>query len=544
MQIFLPNFASLFLSSLVTLIILYYKLPVITFQQITLVVVVILLVFSHKLLLASKESKLAKFVKAFFIFLTTLLVQTLVLSSGGARSPFFILIHLYTLGAGFLIGLSISLSFLFLTTLTIIGQLLFDENLRILLFDDFGTILLYLASLLVIIPLSFLIGRYYFLKDKLLEVVKRELKLKEREHKTLLSGINDIIFVVDKNLIITSTNEAAEKELSLPESAIINHSLFDVLFIRNPDGKLAGAQSLSIDRVMEEKTTRIIKNLQLLVRNRVRPRIVDIQIRPITNLGGEAEQIMIMISDSSSKIKGEGGVHPLLEEAQIKYNARIENLKKLLLKDAPDLKIKADLIWRAGADISVLSELEDHPSTVNPTLADVAYICLKSISKQQEFAKSLGVSLNFTLPDFSNKDITHLIPKGFQISADSLTGPIFTAPLDIKYLQLLLNKLLDLSILLSSQNKFSQVLLGVIREGSTHLKIEIFIPNFQLTDAEKGLLFTQYYGSLGLSTNLRLGSGLEGYIAKTIASILSIPLYVKDVNSGLIIGIKISKGPG
>lgn len=545
MHPFLPNFASLFLSSFIALIILYYRLPVTALEQIILIIVVILLIFSHRLLLVSQESKPAKFVKAIFIFLTALLVQTLVLSSGGLKSPFFILIHLYTLGAGFLIGLSIALSFLFLTTLTIIFQLFFDENLRILLFEDFGTILLYLASLLVIIPLSFLLGRYYFLKDKLLEVVKKELKLKQIQHETLLKGIKDIIFVIDKNLIITSTNDAAQKELSLPESAIINHNLFNVLLIRDPNGKLANKQSLSIDEVFDEKATRIIKGMRLLVRNRIRPRFVDIQIRPITNLEGESGQVMIMVSDSSSKIKPEEGPHPYLEEAQTKYNAMMESFKKLLVQqNSSQLKLRADLILRMGGDISLLQELEDHTINLSPTLVDIAYVCLKSISKHQDFAKSLTVSLNFILPDFGKKDVAHLVPKGFQVSADYLTGPYFTAPIDIKYFELLINRILVLAILISSESKFGQAILGVLREGTSFIKVEVFIPNFHIRDEEKILLFSQYYGSLSSITNLRLGSGLEGYLAKTLANVLNVPIYFNDTQSGLIIGIKLSKGPG
>lgn len=540
---FLPNPLALLLSSLVALALLYYKVPIKTLQQATLLIVIILVVFLNRLKIAP-TTLIGRLIRATLLFLTALLLQLLVLSSGGIKSPFLILIHIYTLGTSFLVNLISSMAFLLFSIVALIGQAYFDPNIKNIIAEDLGTIFLYGASFLVIVPLSILVSRLYSLKDKLLQVVKKELKLKEIQHQALLQGISDIIFVTDKNLDIISTNEAAEKELSLPESGIIHRPLFDVLFIRNTDGKLAKAQSLSIDRVLEEKTTRILKGFQLLVRNKARPRMVDIQVRPITNLEGKVEQIMIMISDNAPNIKGSSGPHPSLEEAKIKHNALVENLKKLLiLKNAPELKVRADLIWRTGADIAVLSELEDHPAVLNPVLTDVAYMCLKSISKSGDFARSLGVSLNFTLPDFSNKDITHLIPKGFQISADSLTGPLFTAPVDIKYLQHLLNKLLDLSILLSSQNKFSQVLLGVIREGSTHLKIEIFIPNFQLTEQEKDLLFTRYFGSLALSTNLALGSGLEGYIAKTIANILSIPLYVKDVNSGLIIGIKLSKGP-
>lgn len=540
MRFFLPNSIIFFLSSLITFLSLYYKIPVKSLQQVVIFIVIILLVFFNKFLLSSYESKLGKAIRITFILLTSMMVQTLVLSSGGLKSPFFILIHLYTLGAGFLIGTSSSIAFLLFSILALGGQIIFDENIRQIFNEDLGTVFLYGASLLVIIPLSVFLNRAYFLKEKLLEVVRKELKLKQIQHDTILKGIRDIIFIIDQNLIITSTNEAAETELSQPESAIVNHPLFNVLFIRSIDGKLATKETLSIDRVIEEKTTRILKGFQLLVRNKARPRFVDIQVRPITNLEGEVEQIMIMLSDNSSNIKGGSGSHPTLEEAKIKYNALVENLKKLLiLKNAPELKARADLIWKAGQDISLLAEIEDHKVNLNPILVDTAYFCLKTVSKEEDFAKSLGVNISFVLPNFNAQEIMPLLPKGFQISPDQLTGPYFTCPVDIKWFQLLLHKLLDLVILLASH----QLFLGVIREGSTEIKIEFFIPNLKLSDQEKGLLFSQYYGNLVNSKNLRLGSGLEGFLAKTIANILNIPLYTNDKNGGLIIGIKLSKRP-
>lgn len=79
----------------------------------------------------------------------------------------------------------------------------------------------------------------------------------------------------------------------------------------------------------------------------------------------------------------------------------------------------------------------------------------------------------------------------------------------------------------------------------SYINIEAFISSMTFNDQEKDLLFTQYYGVLGTSTNLRLGSGLEGYLIKTVATIMNIPFYVKLIEQpkGVIIGIKLDKTP-
>lgn len=541
----LSNPVVFFISSLVTLIILYYQVPVKTLQQIILVIVIVLAIFLNRFLLSPKDSLLGRVTRALFLFLTALMIQLLVLSSGGFKSPFLILIHIYTLGTSFLVSLVASISFLLFSILALIAQIVFDENISRFFYEDIGTILLYGASFLVIIPISVFVSRAYTLKDRLFEIVKKELKLKQIQHQTLLKGISDIIFVVDKNLNIISTNEAAEIELSLPQSAIIQRPLFDVLFIRDGSGKLVNVQALSIDRVVEEKTTRIIKELKLLAKNRAAPRLVDVQIRSIVNLEGQVDQLMVIISDTTKNIKNIESLHPILEQARLRQNALAENLKKLLiLKGSPELKVRTDLAWKASQDIAILSEIEDHSIQAKPTLVDVADICLRNVSSQQDFAKSLGVSLGFQLVNFGTKDINPIVPAGSQISPHLLTAPYFTCPVDMKWFDTLIHKLLDIAILLVAGMPNPKIWLTVEREEQKALIIKITTSLTFVRKGEEMLLFKEYYGDLSNRTNLRFGSGLEGFLSKSIASLLNIPINIDTQNGQVILQLKISRGPG
>src|SRR5438045_8540506 len=50
--------------------------------------------------------------KYFFIFWSTILVQLLILSTGGLQSPFLIILHLFMIGLSFIFSFALSLLFL------------------------------------------------------------------------------------------------------------------------------------------------------------------------------------------------------------------------------------------------------------------------------------------------------------------------------------------------------------------------------------------------------------------------------------------------
>lgn len=516
------------LSSLLTLISIYLNLSVTSLQQIALVLMVILLLSSKYLLSSDTGKPIPKALRLLFLLFISSLVQVWVLSSGGIRSPFLILLHLSAVALAFLINLSSSISFLLSSLVTLGLYIVLNQNAKLFFSEDPGTSLLYFSSFLVIVPLSMLISRNYHLKDKVLNLVKRQLKLQEIQHETVLKGISELVLVLDRNLNILSVNEAVERELSISETALIRRPVFEVLFLKNKAGQMVDAQYLSIDRVLAENSTRIINGLLLVNRNKSFPKPVNVQVRPVTNLEGAVDQVTIVISDAVNNYLEKEQKHPGLEAARIKQQAMVEDLKKRLTEAKfPDLKTRLDLIWKVNEDLINSIELEDHIFEQHHILIDIAQLCQKVVLYESEFAKSLGVGLSFRVLNFGPEDIEPLIPKGFQISPFKLTGPFFTVPIDIKWMDLLLQKLLDLVILLTSSIKDPKVSLNLDREGKEFLIITItsnFI--FPETVPEQDII-NKDFSSLGNTTNLKFGSGLEGFIAKTISTYLNIPIIIE-----------------
>ena len=91
-------------------------------------------------------------------------------------------------------------------------------------------------------------------------------------------------------------------------------------------------------------------------------------------------------------------------------------------------------------------------------------------------------------------------------------------------LEEVLKKAVDLFLLLASEKSGTKVQLAVIKQGDKAIIISLSCPYPPLDPRQQPELFTQYYGSLQTTTNLKLGSGLEGFIIKSVTSQLNIPL--------------------
>lgn len=531
------------LSAIVALAAVYLKIKINSLQQGVVVLLIFLLILLNQILFRQKDVVFTSILHKLFLLATSLFVQFLVLSTGGLLSPFLILIHLFTIGASFLVGLIPAIIFLILSITVVTSNILLDQIWQRIFLEDIGASLLYLISFIVVIPLAMLVAQRYRLKEALLDIVSRELKLNQLRQKSVLSSISDLVFVTDKNLNILSVNEACEKALSMSGSELIHRSLFDVLFLKDKNDQLIKLKGLSVDRVLEEKTTRIIKDLLFISKNTLNPRRVNIQVRPIVDLEGRIDQITFVVSDSSQIYDAEARKHSNLEEARTKYQAMMENLKSsLLAKGLPGLRARAELIRRTQQDLLNALELEDHSIQSKLALVDVSQMCHKMVVMQQDFALTWHVPLEFVLVNFDMKDVAPLIPKGYKIAPTQLTSAYFTAPIDVVWLDLLLQELVSVAILLTSDTKHPKVSLTVERQDNKSLIVRVISNFVPLTKEEERMLLTEYYGSLSAKTNLSLGSGLEGYVAKTIAASLNTPLTIESTSQQVIFKLLISKG--
>ncbi len=522
----------IFSASLITFLFVFFRLPFLAYQELIAVFIGLIVILYSRFLKAYKK----EFLKGVLLFLGTLSAQFLIISSGGLLSPFFILYHIFTLGLAFY-NLQTSLAFLSLTLIDLSFFILNTPVLLQMVRSDPGTTLLYFASLMAIIPFSRLLASNYQLKVELANVLSSKVKLGE----TILENLDELIFVTDKDLNIISINGAVEKTLFISRSDIIGKSLFDYLFLKDRDSHLISEKSFSLEMIKTNEQSRRLGNLYLLTKNNFRPREVNLRIRPTISPDGLLEELTFIISDTYENPKV--GDVSNLDQAWIRQMALIEDLKnRLLSREGNDLKLLTELIGKSSRDLNTAFELEEKIISIDPSLVDIAQISEKAIAASVSFADSLRVKLDFNLDNFSSEHINHLVPEGFKVSPNQLTSAYFTALVDIRWFDFCLQKLIDIAILLSSTVPDSKVSLTIVREDGNTLLVKIICYGVKsLSEDDLKELFLPYYGSLAVKTNLKLGSGLEGTLAKSLSRMMNLELEVKKEEASLDFSLRVYK---
>lgn len=524
---------TLLAASLLTLIFNHFKISIALYQQIIILLLLLMLGF-YNFLTTRKLKRI--FVVQPILFITSLFVQLIVISTGGFLSPFLILIHLYTLTASFLLKIATALSFLLFTlTILIISTFISPNQLNTFRADP-GSYLLFGLSFLVIVPISLLISKKYHLKEELSKILSKQVKVGE----SILESLTELVLVTDQALKIAFINEALEKTLKLTQQQVLGKSFFEVLDLKDEQGQPASLTSLPIDKVLDDKVTRIVSGFYLYTPNRAAPYVVTIQIHPILDSQGKVEQISFVITEGKG-ISYQSKKHLSLIKALETENLRLESLKKQL----QSLKLfnqtaQLELIEKAEADLRLVQEVEDHPIKEDSTLVDVAYLAHDIILKKEAFAKVLGVDLKFILGPEEVNEASLINLKDSYIDPKILSLSDFAVPADNKWLTILLEKVLDLSILLSSSIKNSKVEVSFDRQNKDFIKVYILTDIPKLTKLQIEKLLTQYYGNLLESTNLKFGSGLEGFIVKTLSTQLNIPVSLDVLKDPLKLRISIS----
>lgn len=501
----------LFVSSIITSLLIYYKIPVVTFQQV-IVFLLLALLFLYNRIYTTK----------LFLFFSSMFVQLLIISTGSVFSPFLILLHLFTVATSFLINTTVALSFLVFTIATLTLSTIVNPTQLQLLKNDPGTVALYAVTLFVVVPLSQIIAKKYHLKEEISELLTKQVKVGG----SIIESLNELVLVIDKNLKIAFVNEALKTTLNLSDPEILDKYVLDVLTLQDTDGNPASLSSLPLNQVLTQKVTRIVEGFLLYTKNRTTPFTVTIQIRPVIDAKGEAEQLILVITEGPG-IKTATIKHEDLEKARLGQKLRLNHLKELLQK-AGFTKVEAELelISKAERDLTIAQELEDHPIKENPVLTDLAEIVKAVLREKFNLAKNLNVELQLVFPpEEAARQAAIESLANSNLPPQALSPSNFEVPADPKWLSICLEKLLDMAILLSVGTPGASVQLTVQKiEKAFEIIITGFSP--RINEPEKKLLFEEYYGELANKTNLRLGSGLEGFIVKVLTTKLSIPLRV------------------
>jgi PAS domain S-box-containing protein len=292
----------LLIASSFSLALIFFQIPIKTLQQFLLILLVLLLIGSRFLYSYLSKSKAARLV---FISLSASLVQILVISSGGFYSPFLILLHLYTLGSSFLLNLQTAVIFLMFSLGLLVVQIKLDPDMLKIFNEDPFSVVLYIVSFFVVIPLAQFLINTYKLKSTISNLLGRHIQISERREESIVQGLNELVIVTDLNLLITDSNDTIEKALGLSADEIKGKSLLDIVPLRYQGKVAANIQLLSIDQIIKDKLTRIVNGFYFQDRVGSLVKVV-VQIKPVIDSEEKISQLVFVISDET-----EAKLHPL-----------------------------------------------------------------------------------------------------------------------------------------------------------------------------------------------------------------------------------------
>jgi hypothetical protein len=465
------------------------------------------------------HSSVPKGFRWILLFLASLIAQMLVVSTGGLYSPFLVLFHFLSLGINLFFPFITSVLFVVFTFLVLAGIIVLDGVVLDMLYADPIVPLLYSISFVSIIPLGYLLAHKYKLTDTIVSLLKNQIEVEE----AIIADLSELVFVTDRDMHILAVNEAAEQALHKSKAELLHSSLFNVLYLRDKEGMVVDQDSLKLGTLLTDKTPVAVDNLSLLGISSFSDKKVGMRIKPIINYKGVVEQISIIIS-----VHGELSKNALknLEEASARHNAMIEGLKRKFLSKRSEEFDMFVLISKAEKDISYAHTIEAHSIEERKGFVDIASLCRETVAAEQDFAQAFRVPIEFVLPNYGKKDIAPLVTSLFAIAPEKFTGPFFTAYCEINYLSIVIQKLLDVGVLLASSEENPSVQLLVERKDDSAFLISVNTRAPVEVLQKQADIFVLYYGSLVGNTNLSLGSGLEGYLAKRITDALEIPLRV------------------
>lgn len=532
------------LSTLSILILAYFHIANNVFQQITAFLLALTLIFLTRLIFPHSQLLQGRKLRLLLLFLSSALVQFLVISTGGFYSPFLILFHLYTLGASFFLTSRSPISFIVFALIALSINILINEELMNLFRQDPGPIILYVISFAVVIPLAQFLIYSYHLKDALFNALKEYIRIREKREESILKGLKELVVVTDENLNIVSTNEAVLETTGLLENEIIHHPLLKIFPLKESGGNLVEATAFSQERIFLEKVTFTLNNLYLQTKTDSHPRKVAVQIRPIANSQGQVRQIVFIISDAL--ISNSQDRYTNLELAKQRHTLLVNDLQKTFLNlQQRELFIKVTLLGKLEEDLLLATEIESRLLEEPPKFYDLAYLAQQILSTKHQFAATLGVLLVFDLQSLSSSEQAMLSLIKTNLPEQQLPTSEFLIPLKKRGFEIVLHKLLDIAIFLASEKVNSTVKLTPLLIDNTMLGLQITLPYHQLTTEEKEELFKEYYGRLGANTGLRLSSGLEGFIAQAVTNQLNFRIEVNFLphNSSCVFLLKLPKVP-
>lgn len=460
------------------------------------------------------------------LFLSSCIVYLLILTTGGLYSPFLIILFLLALIISLVMSFPISLVYLAFSLLTVITGMFSYPETALLLINDPIKAGIYLLTFLIVLPLYHIITSRYHRPEKTLQHLSAEVNVED----SLLDEINELVLVTDTSFRILSVNDAVETYLHRSRSEMIDQPIFDIVYLQDQNGILLTKSVLDLQSDLKPQSPRIIPNLRLIT-TPVFADTVQVYMKPIPDFEGKVTQLLFVISDGNRNKKS-APVDDAFMHIRTRYEAMIETLKKHLKQlGSQSALYQFILITSIQEDLLNTQLLEEHAVEQKKTRVDLAKLAKQTLLSERDFAEAFRVKLQFSLPDFGEKDVSPLVTDIMKVNPEDFTGPFFTTTCDTQHVRLLIQKLLDVATLLASKEPEPIVELRIERHTPSVLTVSVTSPSPEITPEELNALSVKFYGLLHHKTNLNAGSGLEGYLVKTLCEKLALPFEIHHTNN-------------
>ena len=455
--------------------------------------------------------------KLVILLLSSLLVQTIVLSSGGFYSPLLILLHIFTLGAILLLGSSSPIIFLASSLGVLIFHISYDRNLYQFFQNDPWAVAIYALSIVIVIPLALYLSHSNGVKTKFNNFLRDYIEMSEKRQKSIMTALSNMVIITDKNLNVVSINIAVERLFRTSIHQIQGKPLAEFLILKDAQGIIVPFDNLPVQDAMKDKATHISEGYFLETKIEAMPKPITVQIRPLTNPNNEITQIVFVLTDPLVKIGF--NTHPNITEA-IKKRDQLLSLMTNTTSPLSETSAKQVimLITHIEEDILTAQEMEDHPLQEVIGFVDLVTLVKQTIAGRSFFYMSVG---NIPEVKFEDEDKSEAAFLNLHMSdLGQLNLSKYNAAVDSYLLKLVLERILDISVLIAGSEAKTQINLSLIPDN---VKIDISFPSLALTQKELSNLFIRNYPGIKL-TQLQKSSGLEGYIAGRISRALALPI--------------------
>lgn len=523
-------------SSAISFGLIYFKLSSVFSQQIISVVLLFSVILLGKFNGVKKQS--TPWQTGVAVLLSSFLVQMLVVSSGGLYSPLLIVVHIYTLGAIFLLNSKTPVFYLVLTLAVLSAQLKYDPILAGTFANDPWTAVIYGLSFLIIIPLALYLSHNYFIKDAFTKILKNYIKMQEQKEVSILTALNDLVVVTDQTLTVISINTSVEKYLQIDKQDILGQKLFNVFTFKDMSGNVGNAASLSIDVALQDKASRFVEGFMLETRGNIKPKPVLIQVRPLSDVQGVVSQIVFVMSEPVAK--REEHSHETLNEAIKRKNALLDTFASITSTTPYEsVKAKIGLITHIEEDIFLAQELEDHALTEKPSLSDLVLLSNKMLDQNKVLADFLSVktAINYYDPEGTEASFVKLHES--QTSDVDLSPSIYSLPIEKRFVGIIISKMIQIGLLTASSTPYKAITMDASQDNERKIYLKVLMPNPGLTESELVDVFVLNNPVTGQKNHLAFGSGLEGFLFKKLCIILNIPYQLQLAENGAKISLEI-----